>query len=333
MLSIKIKNIILYIIFILLILIESLSLIIIPKFTYNIINTGIINEGINYKYAIVMSRKNMNEFLSYLDDSEKDIINSSYNLISIKNITKKEYLKYKNKYPLIDNMAVYEYNNKYKKEVEKIFTSTVLKYYQDKYTIKDFILDNYQEVGYSNKSNQNNYILKNIIYLFITSIISIISTIYIANISYHLNKKLKNINNLNIIMTLRILITCLIVITYLLTIVNEKIIITYLLIIALIMLIKIILDNFNKTNKIIKKSLNFLKNKDIFILNYLINIINPLITIIINLIIYLIVINNIINSNYFNDIILILRLSNYMIMLFILIININKSVISIKKIK
>lgn len=348
------KNKILFIAFILLIIIEILSIMLIPKFTSKIINIGILNEGIDYSYPKVITRKDYNDLLNNLNDTDKNMINSSYNIISINNISKHEYLKYKKMYPIIDSMAVYEFNNKNKNKVETIFKENNNK-------IKDYIINKYNEVGYDYSVDKNNYIIKTLIFLFIISIISIISTILISQIGYYLNnclnnyfknyiltKKIKrknynkynlsnifeNLLSINIIILLRTFITSFTMFILLINMLNKNLIVTYFLIISSIILIIIIISNFQKTKNIINKIFNKIKNNSIFILNNLTNLINPLITILVNLVLYLIIISNKeTNFNYFLNFELITKIINITIILFISIININETAKTYKYIK
>ncbi len=107
------KKMILYLILaILLLVIQAICELNLPSYTSNIINIGIGNKGIESTFPTVLREQEMSKILVNVNHKDEKKILNNYNLISLSSISKKEYLVYKNKYPIIDNENIYLYNNK-----------------------------------------------------------------------------------------------------------------------------------------------------------------------------------------------------------------------------
>ena len=79
-----------------------------PDYMQNIVNTGIQNAGIESGVYQQIREKTLNSYLMFANDSEKDLITSSYKLVTPDKATKEEKteipaLKTENVYVLKDN--------------------------------------------------------------------------------------------------------------------------------------------------------------------------------------------------------------------------------------
>lgn len=102
-----------YIIIVILLLIsQALLELELPTYTSKIINTGISNSGIEKITPQALSTEEYQNILLYLRENDKKTIEDSYKKISKYEISKEEYLQYKDKYPYIDEGDIYIYYNK-----------------------------------------------------------------------------------------------------------------------------------------------------------------------------------------------------------------------------
>ena len=88
---------------VLLLIVQAICELNLPSYTSNIINIGIGNKGIESMFPMVLREQEMSKILVNVNEEDEKKVLDSYNLISLANISKKEYLTYKEKYPIIDN--------------------------------------------------------------------------------------------------------------------------------------------------------------------------------------------------------------------------------------
>ena len=93
-----------------------------PDYTSNIVNVGIQQNGIKNAVPTVIREKELNKLMIFMNDSQKDEVNKNYKLIDKNNLTKEEYDKNVEKYPLLKTEALYKLNTNDKKEIESLNT-------------------------------------------------------------------------------------------------------------------------------------------------------------------------------------------------------------------
>ena len=93
-----------------------------PDYTSNIVNVGIQQNGIKNAVPTVIREKELNKLMIFMNDSQKDEVNKNYKLIDKNNLTKGEYDKNVEKYPLLKTEALYKLNTNDKKEIESLNT-------------------------------------------------------------------------------------------------------------------------------------------------------------------------------------------------------------------
>lgn len=158
-----------------------------PGYTSDIINIGIGNKGIVDSYPKVMRESEFKQILNYVNEDERQIVIDSYELISIYNISKKEYLSYKEKYPIIDNENIY-INKKDSSNLVNILPKAIFKYQNkddnnlliDNTVILKYIENEYKTIGIDISKLQNNYILKTGIYMLFITFISMLASILVS---------------------------------------------------------------------------------------------------------------------------------------------------------
>lgn len=142
----SLKKSYIYILFIIILLvIQAFLELELPSYTSSIINIGISNKGIEEATPSVISQKEFDNIALYLHQNELDTINKNYSLITKEQLTKQEYLEYKNKYPYIDTDNLYVINkNSSKKSLDNIFKKAINLYQittidNNKYDIKSML--------------------------------------------------------------------------------------------------------------------------------------------------------------------------------------------------
>lgn len=181
---------------ILLLVIQAICELNLPSYTSNIINIGIGNKGIDYKYPKVIRENELNKILTNTKEEDKKLIEENYDLISISNITKKEYLKYKEKYPIIDNENIYIYNNK--NNISPVIEDAIFKYLNNNtkldISMKDtailkYIELEYKKIGIDINKIQNTYIFKTGLIMILITLLSMISSIGVGFLSSRIASK------------------------------------------------------------------------------------------------------------------------------------------------
>ena len=80
---------------VLLLIVQAICELNLPSYTSNIINIGIGNKGIESMFPMVLREQEMSKILVNVNEEDEKKVLDSYNLISLANISKKEYLTYK----------------------------------------------------------------------------------------------------------------------------------------------------------------------------------------------------------------------------------------------
>lgn len=191
------KKMILYLILaILLLVIQAICELNLPSYTSNIINIGIGNKGIESTFPTVLREQEMSKILvNVKEEDEKKILNN-YNLISLSSISKKEYLVYKNKYPIIDNENIYLYNNKV--DISNVMGDAIFNYLnQDKKidmslknaSILNYIENEYKIVGVDTAKIQSNYIFKTGLIMVLITLLCMVASIGVSYLSSRIASK------------------------------------------------------------------------------------------------------------------------------------------------
>ena len=191
------KKMILYLILaILLLVIQAICELNLPSYTSNIINIGIGNKGIESTFPTVLREQEMSKILVNVNHKDEKKILNNYNLISLSSISKKEYLAYKNKYPIIDNENIYLYNNK--EDISNVMGDAIFNYLnQDKKidmslknaSILNYIENEYKIVGVDTAKIQNNYIFKTGLIMVLITLLCMVASIGVSYLSARIASK------------------------------------------------------------------------------------------------------------------------------------------------
>lgn len=191
------KKMILYLILaILLLVIQAICELNLPSYTSNIINIGIGNKGIESTFPTVLREQEMSKILVNVNHKDEKKILNNYNLISLSTISKKEYLVYKNKYPIIDNENIYLYNNK--EDISNVMGDAIFNYLnQDKKidmslknaSILNYIENEYKIVGVDTAKIQSNYIFKTSLIMVLITLLCMVASIGVSYLSSRIASK------------------------------------------------------------------------------------------------------------------------------------------------
>lgn len=191
------KKMILYLILaILLLVIQAICELNLPSYTSNIINIGIGNKGIESTFPTVLREQEMSKILVNVNEEDEKKILNNYNLISLSSISKKEYLVYKNKYPIIDNENIYLYNNKV--DISNVMGDAIFNYLnQDKkidmslknVSILNYIENEYKIVGVDTAKIQSNYIFKTGLIMVLITLLCMVASIGVSYLSSKIASK------------------------------------------------------------------------------------------------------------------------------------------------
>ena len=191
------KKMILYLILaILLLVIQAICELNLPSYTSNIINIGIGNKGIESTFPTVLREQEMSKILVNVNHKDEKKILNNYNLISLSSISKKEYLVYKNKYPIIDNENIYLYNNKV--DISNVMGYAIFNYLnQDKKidmslknaSILNYIENEYKIVGVDTAKIQSNYIFKTGLIMVLITLLCMVASIGVSYLSSRIASK------------------------------------------------------------------------------------------------------------------------------------------------
>lgn len=191
------KKMILYLILaILLLVIQAICELNLPSYTSNIINIGIGNKGIESTFPTVLREQEMSKILVNVNHKDEKKILNNYNLISLSSISKKEYLVYKNKYPIIDNENIYLYNNKV--DISNVMEDAIFNYLnQDKKidmslknaSILNYIENEYKIVGVDTAKIQSNYIFKTGLIMVLITLLCMVASIGVSYLSSRIASK------------------------------------------------------------------------------------------------------------------------------------------------
>lgn len=191
------KKMILYLILaILLLVIQAICELNLSSYTSNIINIGIGNKGIESTFPTVLREQEMSKILVNVNEEDEKKILNNYNLISLSSISKKEYLVYKNKYPIIDNENIYLYNNKV--DISNVMGDAIFNYLnQDKKidmslknaSILNYIENEYKIVGVDTAKIQSNYIFKTGLIMVLITLLCMVASIGVSYLSSRIASK------------------------------------------------------------------------------------------------------------------------------------------------
>lgn len=191
------KKMILYLsLAILLLVIQAICELNLPSYTSNIINIGIGNKGIESMSPTVLREQEMGKILVNVNHKDEKKILNNYNLISLTSISKKEYLAYKNKYPIIDNENIYLYNNK--EDISNVMGDAIFNYLnQDKKidmslknaSILNYIENEYKIVGVDTAKIQSNYIFKTGLIMVLITLLCMVASIGVSYLSSRIASK------------------------------------------------------------------------------------------------------------------------------------------------
>lgn len=181
---------------VLLLVVQTICELNLPSYTSNIINIGIGNKGIESMFPMVLREQEMSKILVNVNEEDEKKVLDSYNLISLANISKKEYLTYKEKYPIIDNENIYLYNNK--EDISNVMGDAIFNYLnQNKKiditlkttSILNYIESEYKVVGVDTGKIQSNYIFKTGLIMILITLLCMAASIGVSYLSSRIASK------------------------------------------------------------------------------------------------------------------------------------------------
>lgn len=181
---------------VLLLVVQAICELNLPSYTSNIINIGIGNKGIESMFPMVLREQEMSKILVNVNEEDEKKVLDSYNLISLANISKKEYLTYKEKYPIIDNENIYLYNNK--EDISNVMGDAIFNYLnQNKKidmtlkttSILNYIESEYKVVGVDTGKIQSNYIFKTGLIMILITLLCMVVSIGVSYLSSRIASK------------------------------------------------------------------------------------------------------------------------------------------------
>lgn len=181
---------------VLLLIVQAICELNLPSYTSNIINIGIGNKGIESMFPMVLREQEMSKILVNVNEEDEKKVLDSYNLISLANISKKEYLTYKEKYPIIDNENIYLYNNK--EDISNVMGDAIFNYLnQNKKiditlkttSILNYIESEYKVVGVDTGKIQSNYIFKTGLIMILITLLCMAASIGVSYLSSRIASK------------------------------------------------------------------------------------------------------------------------------------------------
>ena len=181
---------------VLLLVVQAICELNLPSYTSNIINIGIGNKGIESMFPMVLREQEMSKILVNVNEKDEKKVLDSYNLISLANISKKEYLTYKEKYPIIDNENIYLYNNK--EDISNVMGDAIFNYLnQNKKidmtlkttSILNYIESEYKVVGVDTGKIQSNYIFRTGLIMILITLLCMAASIGVSYLSSRIASK------------------------------------------------------------------------------------------------------------------------------------------------
>lgn len=181
---------------VLLLIVQAICELNLPSYTSNIINIGIGNKGIESMFPMVLREQEMSKILANVSEEDEKKVLDSYNLISLANISKKEYLTYKEKYPIIDNENIYLYNNK--EDISNVMGDAIFNYLnQNKKidmtlkttSILNYIESEYKVVGVDTGKIQSNYIFRTGLVMILITLLCMVASIGVSYLSSRIASK------------------------------------------------------------------------------------------------------------------------------------------------
>lgn len=103
-----------------LLLVQAMTDLALPDYMSNIVNVGIQQNGIINAVPEVMRTEDMEKIKIFLNDSEKSLVDESYNQINKENLTKEQYNSYSKKYPLLKKESLYILDTSSQEDIEKM---------------------------------------------------------------------------------------------------------------------------------------------------------------------------------------------------------------------
>lgn len=91
-----------------------------PSYTSNIVNIGIQQSGIENAVIDVIRESEMNKLITFMDNNDKDTVLKNYKLIDKDDLTSDKFESYKEKYPAIEDEALYVLNTKDKEKLDNL---------------------------------------------------------------------------------------------------------------------------------------------------------------------------------------------------------------------
>ncbi len=101
-----------------------------PDYTSNIVNIGIQQNGIENAVPTVIREKELNKLKIFMNDSEKNKVEASYDLLDKNELSKEDYDREVEKYPALKKEALYKLHTEDKENIDalnKIMSKSMMK--------------------------------------------------------------------------------------------------------------------------------------------------------------------------------------------------------------
>ncbi|MDD4298556.1 MAG: ABC transporter ATP-binding protein [Bacilli bacterium] len=99
---------------------QAMSDLALPDYMSNIINTGIQRSGIKSSLPEVIRSSEFNKIMMFVKDEDKELVLSYYTLLDKEKLSNKEYKKYVESYPALENESLYQLNIDNKDNIDDI---------------------------------------------------------------------------------------------------------------------------------------------------------------------------------------------------------------------
>ena len=105
---------------IVLLFIQAISELSLPDYMSNIVNVGIQQGGIENSVPTVIRESELEKLSIFMNESDYNFVKENYKVINKEDLSEKEFEKYINKYPTLENETLLEINTKEEDVLEKI---------------------------------------------------------------------------------------------------------------------------------------------------------------------------------------------------------------------
>lgn len=99
---------------------QAMTELALPDYMSQIVDIGIQQNGIEDTVPEVIREEQLDRLKIFLDEDQKNLLDSSYNLINRENLSEKDYESYLKKYPILENETLYILDETKEENIEEI---------------------------------------------------------------------------------------------------------------------------------------------------------------------------------------------------------------------